>query len=156
MSRVEKPHVLLADDNEATCILITALLQREFVVEIAHDGRATIDKLTTRRYAALLLDLRMPQMDGFTVLEHLRDTQPEMLPNTLVVTAALTERDLARARSFPICELIGKPFDIDHFLTAVRRCAGVEGPEGARLGNVLVSSGSMILLIADLLRQRLM
>lgn len=156
MSRVEKPHVLLADDNEATCTLMTALLQREFMVEIARDGREAIDKLTVRRYAALILDLRMPQPDGFAVLEHLRDSHPEMLQNTLVVTAALTQKDLARVRRFPICELIGKPFDIEILLTAVRRCAGTEGSDGARLGNVIVSSSSMILLIADLLRQRLL
>ena len=65
MSRVEKPHVLLADDNEATCTLLTALLHRDFNVEAAFDGQETMERLRTRRYAVLLLDLRMPQADGF-------------------------------------------------------------------------------------------
>lgn len=157
MSRVEKPHVLLADDNEATCTLMTALLQREFAVESVHDGRQAVEKLTTRRYAALLLDLRMPQTDGFAVLEHLQESSPEMLSRTLIVTAALTQSDLMRARKFPVCGIISKPFEIEHLLTAVRQCAGIEGPgDGTPFGSVLVSSGSVILLIADLVRQRLL
>src|SRR4051812_6256142 len=52
MSRVEKPYVLLADDNEATCTLLTALLHRDFNVEAAFDGRETIERLRTRRYDA--------------------------------------------------------------------------------------------------------
>ena len=157
MSRVEKPHVLLADDNEATCTLITALLRREFTIDVARDGREAIEKLQTRRYVAMLLDLRMPQTDGFAVLNHLQAADPKMLRHILVVTAALTPKDMARARSFPICEIIGKPFDIEKLLSSVRHCAELSDDprEGGSLGNVLCSSGSMILLIADFLRQRL-
>src|SRR5436190_952284 len=79
MSRVEKPRVLLADDNEATCTLITALLYRDFEVEVAIDGREAIEYLRTRKYAALLLDLRMPHTDGFAVLDFLKEHQPKML-----------------------------------------------------------------------------
>src|SRR5882757_5555094 len=103
MSRVEKPSVLLADDNEATCTLITALLHRDFNVEIALDGREAIERLRTRRYAALLLDLRMPQMDGFAVLDFLKEHQPAMLASVLVVTAALTTREIQRAESYGVC-----------------------------------------------------
>jgi len=153
MSRVEKPRVLLADDNEATCTLITALLQRDFNVEIATDGSEAIERLRTRRYAVLLLDLRMPHTDGFAVLEFLKMHQPKMLASVLVVTAALTKREITRAESYGVCGIIPKPFEVETLLAAVKRCTS---PEEGTLGPVLCASGPVILLLADLLRQRLM
>ena len=154
MSRVEKPYVLVADDNEATCTLITALLHRDFDVESAFDGREAIERLRTRRYAALLLDLRMPQSDGFAVLDFLKEHQAKMLTRVLIVTAALTRREMDRAGTYSVCAIIPKPFDVETLLDAVKRCTSPD--EGSALGPVLCSSGPVILLLADLLHQRLM
>lgn len=154
MSRVEKPHVLLADDNEATCTLLTALLHRDFDVESAFDGQEAIERLRTRRYDVLLLDLRMPYADGFAVLEFLKEHQPAMLPRVLVVTAAVAARDLQRAASYGLCGVVTKPFEVETLLATVKKCAGLA--EGNPLGPMLCSSGPVILLLADLLRQRLM
>jgi two-component system response regulator PilR (NtrC family) len=123
MSKVEKPHVLLADDNEATCTLITALLHRDYVVEIARDGQEAIDRLRTRSYAAFLLDLRMPRTDGFAVLQFLKENQPKTLDNVLVVTAALTTREVQRAESYGVFEIVPKPFEVETLVAAVKRCA---------------------------------
>ena len=154
MSRVEKPYVLLADDNEATCTLLTALLHRDFNVEAAFDGRETIERLRTRRYAAVLLDLRMPYADGFAVLDFLKEHQPAILSRVLVVTAAVGTRDLQRAASYPVCGVITKPFEVESLLATVKKCAGAD--DGSSLGPMLCSSGPVILFLADLLRQRLM
>ncbi|HXH41529.1 MAG TPA: response regulator transcription factor [Thermoanaerobaculia bacterium] len=154
MLRVEKPCILLADDNEATCTLITALLHREFTVDVAVDGQEAIDRLRTRRYAAVLLDLRMPLTDGFAVLEFLKEHQPRTLTNVLVVTAALTDNEVQRAGSYGVCAIVPKPFELETLLAAVKACALPD--EGSNLGPVLCSSGPMILLLADLLRQNLM
>ena len=154
MSRVEKPCVLLADDNEATCTLITALLHRDFNLEIAADGREAIERLRTRQYAALLLDLRMPHTDGFAVLDFLKEHQPKLMAKVLIVTAALSNRDMERAANYAVCAIIPKPFDVETLLAAVKKCASSD--EGSAFGPVLYSSGPVILLLADLLRQRLM
>jgi CheY-like chemotaxis protein len=154
MSRVEKPHVLLADDNEATCTLLTALLHRDFNVEAAFDGQEAIERLRTRRYAVLILDLRMPQADGFAVLDFLKEHQPAMLPRVLVVTAAVSMRELQRAASYGLCGVVTKPFEVETLLSTVKKCVGIE--ESNSLGPMLCSSGPVILFLADLLRQRLM
>ncbi len=153
MSNPEKPPILLIDDSEATCTLITALLRREFTIEVASDGMEAIEKLRPNHYAAILLDLRMPQHDGFEVLEFLKANNPQMLRKVLVVTAALTRKEIERATSYEICGIVTKPFDIDTLLAAVKDCVSDE--EGGTLGDVFCSSTPMILLIADLLRQRL-
>lgn len=154
MSSVEKPFVLLVDDNEATCTLITAVLHREFTVEVAADGNDAIEKLRTGHYGAILLDLLMPQTDGFAVLEWLKEHSPAQLRNVLVVTAALRDKELARAKAFDICGVISKPFEVETLLDAVKQC--VSGGDGPPIGSVLYSSGTVIILIADLIRQRLL
>jgi CheY-like chemotaxis protein len=154
MSRVEKPYVLIADDNEATCTLLTALLHRDFTVEASFDGQETIERLRTRRYAVLILDLRMPQADGFAVLDFLKEHQPAMLPRVLVVTAAVSRGELQRAASYGLCDVITKPFEVETLLAIVKKCASVD--DGNPFGPMLCSSGPVILLLADLLRQRLM
>lgn len=148
MSRPEKPFVLLVDDNEATCTLVTAILQRDFVVEIATDGREAVDKLRTGNYGAVLLDLRMPQLDGFGVLDFVKANRPDLLPRVLVLTAALSKPEMDRVKEFAICGVISKPFDVEALLAAVKTCVGTGG---SALGTVF--SSSVLLLLADLLRQ---
>jgi len=152
MANADKPSVLLVDDNEATCTLMTALLQRDFQIEVAADGLEAVDKLRTNQYAAVILDLLMPQHDGFEVLDFLQANNPKMLRRVLVVTALLSKREIDRASSYAICGIVTKPFDVDTLLAAVKQCAG-EPDDGGKLGGVFCTP--MILLIADLLRQRL-
>lgn len=153
MPRVEKPYVLVADDNDATCTLLTALLHRDFNVDVAFDGHDAIERLRTRQYAAILLDLRMPQTDGFAVLDFLKEHQPRMLASVLVVTASLTQGELQHAGSYGVCAIVSKPFEIETLLAAVKQCVSLD--EGSSLGPALCTSGPMILLLADLLHQRL-
>ena len=145
---MDKPVVLLVDDNDATVTLVTALLQREFAVDTATDGTDAVEKLRTKHYAAVLLDLRMPHLDGFGVLDFLKANNASMLSRVLVVTAALSRSEMDRAKSYNICAVVAKPFDVEMLLAAVRQCAGADvagrGP--------LFSSG-MILLLADMLRR---
>ncbi|MDQ3280155.1 MAG: response regulator [Acidobacteriota bacterium] len=147
---MEKPTVLLADDNEATCTLITAVLHHDFAVEVANDGIEAIEKLKSRQYAAIVLDLLMPFADGYAVLDFLTEHRPDVLPHVLVVTASLAAREMQRVRSYEIFGVMPKPFEVDALLLAVRRAAGtadVQSPRGP-----LLSSG-MILLLGELLRR---
>lgn len=147
---MEKPLVLVADDNEATCTLITALLQREFAVDVASDGAEAVEKLKRTQYGAILLDLRMPVLDGYSVLDHLRAERPELLRRVLIVTASLAPREMQRVREYDVCGVIGKPFEVETLFTAVQQCAGTSEPQ-FRAGPI-VSSG-MILLLAELVRR---
>jgi two-component system response regulator (stage 0 sporulation protein A) len=146
----EKPVVLLADDNEATCTLIRALLQNEYTVEIASDGGEAIEKLRTRRYDGILLDLRMPVVDGYGVLEYLAGERPDLLARVVVVTASLSPREIDRVRRYSICCLVPKPFEVDVFTNAVRECTG-RGQSG--IHPPILSGGIMLLLAAELMKR---
>ncbi len=148
---MDKPFVLVVDDNEATCTLITALLQKEFTVEVAGDGAEAIDTLRRKSYGAIILDLLMPQLDGYGVLDFLKENQPENILRVLVVSAALTRSDSSRVSQYGVCAVISKPFEVEVLLNAVRKCAGSAVP--AR--GPIISTG-VILLLADLLQRRLL
>ena len=152
MSKLEKPMVLLVDDNEATCTLVTALLQREFEVEVATDGMEAVDNLRIKNYAAVLLDLKMPQLDGYGVLDFIRANKPDMLRSTLILTAALTDREMTSVRTYDVCGVVRKPFEIETLLAAVKACVG---GDALPFGSSILSSG-MLMLLADLLRHRWM
>jgi CheY-like chemotaxis protein len=122
MSDTERPAVLLVDDNDATCTLVATILKGLYRVDVAGDGEQAVERLKTARYAAILLDLKMPHYDGYDVLEFLRQKDPQVLPRVLVFTAALTERDLKRVGEYPICGIVRKPFDVDDLLAEVKKC----------------------------------
>ena len=153
MPSPEKPSLLIIDDNEATRTLMIALLQREFRIDSALDGLEAIEKLRTNQYAGILLDLRMPQQDGFGVLEFLHANCPDRLRTVLVVTALLTRNEIERAKAFGVCGIVTKPFDVEDLVGAVKQCVGQT--DNGKLGSVFCTSTPMILMIADLLRHRL-
>ena len=153
MSTVARRAVLVVDDNEATSTLLMAILQRDFHVDVAIDGMEAIEKIKTNQYAAILLDLRMPVYDGFSVLDFLKANQPEALPRVLIVTAVIRSRETDRAKEYGVCDIVTKPFEVDTLLEAVKRCVG-EPDNGTRGRNVFCST-PMILLIADLLKNRM-
>ena len=130
---MEKPFVLLADDNEATRTLITALLHHDFVVDLANDGMQAVEKLRSRQYAAILLDLLMPNTDGYTVLDYLSGERPHDLGRVLIVTASLSPAELQRVKGYPIRGIIRKPFEVDVLFSAVKQCANGDGDSHASI-----------------------
>ena len=146
---MDKPCVLLVDDNDATCTLVTAILQRDFAVEVATDGTEALEKLKRGKYAAILLDLRMPPPDGYAVMDVLMESRAELFKRIIILTAALSQRELERIRKYPVCDVIAKPFEVDELIGAVKKCAG-DG--GLAFGNVL--SSGVILLIAEMIQRR--
>lgn len=148
---MDKPCVLLVDDNDATGTLVTAVLQRDFTTDVCCDGVDALEKLKAGKYAAVVLDLRMPPPDGYEIMDAMLKSRPELLKRTIVVSAALSPRESLRLKSYPVAEVIGKPFDVEALLAAVKKCAG---DEGLPLGGML--SSGVLLLIAEMLQRRLL
>ena len=151
MEKPEKPFILLVDDNEPTCTLITALLQKDFEIDVAIDGREAIEKLRTKTYAAIILDLLMPYIDGYGVLDYLRTNNPALLRHVLVVSAAISRNEIVRVQQYNVCAFISKPFEVETLLSAVKQCVATPGGSGGK-----IFSSGVIFLLADLLSHRLM
>jgi DNA-binding response OmpR family regulator len=123
MTDTPLPRVLVADDEPAIRTLVSRVLRREgFDPREAFDGQDAIEQLDAGKYDALVLDLMMPRVDGFGVVEHLIDTNPAMMEKTIVLTAF--PRTAARERLHHLCSIVSKPFELHELVTLVRECAG--------------------------------
>ena len=71
-------------------------------------------------YDALVLDLMMPHVDGFTVIRQLIQTNPQLLSRTVVATAY--PKDVAKRQLDEVCKVLIKPFDTAELIEAVREC----------------------------------
>ncbi|MGA7616112.1 MAG: response regulator [Thermoanaerobaculia bacterium] len=149
----EKAKILLVDDNESTCTLISAILRKNADTDICTDGTEALEKLRTRVYDVILLDLKMPGVDGYQILEHLGSEKPAILSRVLVVTAALSERDQAKIRKYPLAGVIAKPFEVEQLAATVDRCLRSNGHSG--IGTIF-AVGPMMLLLFDVIHHRCM
>ena len=114
--------VLVADDDIHINALISRLLEREgFEVVRVRDGQDAITQIDERDVDILVLDLMMPRVDGFGVMNHLEKTRPQLLRRTIVVTAFPESETILGFRH--VCRILQKPFDMSALLAAIRDCA---------------------------------
>jgi two-component system response regulator HydG len=144
---VEKLFVLLADDNDAICTLVTAILQKDFNVDIASSGSEAVECLKKRPYAAIILDLAMTDPSGSPLLDVIAAQFPALLTR-IVALAANEDAQLQHAKNNGVCAILNKPIDLELLSDAVKRCTS---RTGSSLHSPLVS-GSMLLLLADFLQ----
>jgi DNA-binding response OmpR family regulator len=113
---------LICEDDAAIRALVRTVVQREgFAVDAVADGKEGIEKMASGCYDLVLLDLMMPDVDGFAVVNFLKRRRPSSLKRVIVMSAAgsVVRGDFPE----PICKLLPKPFDIDQLTSAVRTCA---------------------------------
>jgi CheY-like chemotaxis protein len=122
MTDTKPPRVLIADDEDAIRTLVVRMLRRAgFDPVEAADGEQAIEQLDGGGFDALVLDLMMPRVDGFGVVEHLIETQPRMIEKTVVMTAF--PKTAARERLHHLCSILSKPFDMHELIRHVQDCA---------------------------------
>lgn len=117
--------VLLVDDNEINALLGRAALEHDgHGVAVVEDGLAALDAIAAAReagqpFAAVLMDLHMPGLDGFTAIRELRAGEPAEAPRALVVavTADATPSAAERALACGADAVLVKPIDRDRLAT---------------------------------------
>jgi CheY-like chemotaxis protein len=117
-----RQRVLVADDDQSIRQLVTTIVKREtFTVDSAADGREAIEYLKTHEYAVVLLDLMMPRLDGFGVLEWMKSNPPLIKPIILVITAYADQR-FKEVDSELVAGVLRKPFEVAELGNLVRAC----------------------------------
>lgn len=104
------PKILIVEDNEAAIIQIKAVLESSgYIVDIARGGQEAIDYVSHTAPDAIILDLMMPEIDGFAVLEKIRGTKATLKIPVLILTAKdLTKEDFKRLSANNIQQLVQK------------------------------------------------
>lgn len=123
LSGLEKsPRVLVADDDRPICRLLATIIRREGLeVDCAEDGKEALDLLQQHNYAVILLDLMMPRVSGFDVIEHLKEHPPALKPIVLVVTA-YADQKFKSVDSDIVAGVIRKPFEVADIGNLIHLC----------------------------------
>lgn len=114
--------VLVVDDEPQVVWMLQFSLEAEgFQTFAARDGRTALDELRQHRPQLMLLDIMMPVMDGWSVLQEIRDLPEGERPRVVVVSARATLRDRAKAAELGAVAFVAKPFNVDDLLGVLNR-----------------------------------
>jgi CheY-like chemotaxis protein len=113
---------LIVDDDPAILRLFEAIAKRERIdCDLASNGSEAIAALKTREYSLLFLDIMMPRIDGWGVLDYLRMRSKARVPSIFIVTAFL-DQSVSAADSEIVTGIIYKPIDTDDIARLMREC----------------------------------
>lgn len=116
---VEKPPVLVVDDEYGPRESIAFSLMGEFAVDTAERAKEALSKLRAKPFAAVVLDIRMPEMDGIRALEELRKIDPHV--SVIMLTGYGTLHTAQQAMVAGANQYLRKPPDIPELIEAVRK-----------------------------------
>lgn len=108
---------LIVEDDPTIRKLVGKLLSRRGIeVDMAADGRAAIDRLRQSRYSVVVLDLMIPEANGYEVIDAVREIDPQL---PVAIVSAVSQQALTKL-DFEIVRLVvSKPFDVDELGRAV-------------------------------------
>ena len=118
---VDKPPVLVVDDEYGPRESIAFSLSGEFSVDTAERAKEALAKLQAKPYAAVVLDIRMPEMDGIRALEELRKIDPHV--SVIMLTGYGTLLTAQQAMVAGANQYLRKPPDIPELIESVRKQA---------------------------------
>jgi excisionase family DNA binding protein len=122
-ARADRPRVLVVDDEASIRELLTRTLAlTEYDVEAVGDGRSGLDRLRLASYDLLIADLRMPGMDGLTLIREARRLQPGL--RVIIITGYSSEASAIEAVNLGVVGYLVKPFRVPQVLSAVARALG--------------------------------
>lgn len=115
-----RPRVLVIDDDDEVCeVLREALTDEGFAVATVPHGAAALDLVKHHQPAVIILDLRMPIMDGWSFAEQYRRTAKPAA--SLILLSAIRDLDEA-AKRIGATAWIAKPFELEEVVQKIERC----------------------------------
>jgi excisionase family DNA binding protein len=118
-----RPRILVVDDEASIRELLSKTLAlAEYEVDVAPDGPRALERLRMVPYDLLITDLKMPGMDGLTVIREARRLKPD-LP-VIIITGYSTEASAIEAINLGVSGYLTKPFRVPRVLAAAAKALG--------------------------------
>jgi DNA-binding NtrC family response regulator len=119
--------ILVIDDEQGIRDLLGTLLRRKgYDVVLAESGRKGLELFRQARPDLIVLDLKMPEMDGLTVLRQIRTL--DLRKPVVILTGAGTADAAEQARALGVTEFIEKEFSLHRLGDALKRLLTLSGP----------------------------
>src|SRR6266700_1612728 len=123
----EQKMILVVDDDRELVDAMRAVLERQgFKVIQAHDGHQGKQAIYNQRPDLVILDMMMPRMGGYPVLEHFKDKADA--PPIIMITANEGSRHKAYAEYLGVVDYIRKPFAMERLLETVHKVMNPQPP----------------------------
>lgn len=121
--------ILLVEDNEQNRYLATFLLEQAgYTVVLATNGHMALQLASMQRPDLVLMDMQMPEMDGYEAAQRLHALPGLMNVPLVAVTAFAMESDRQRSREAGFAGHIEKPISTEHFVSQIRSFLPSQGP----------------------------
>ncbi|HET7221241.1 MAG TPA: response regulator [Vicinamibacterales bacterium] len=118
-----RPRVLVVDDEAAIRDLLSKTLAlAEYDVDLAPDGRSALERLRIIPYDLLITDLKMPGVDGLTVIREARRLKADI--PVIIITGFSTEASAIEAVNLGVSGYLTKPFRVPRVLAAAAKALG--------------------------------
>ncbi len=120
------PHILIVDDDVALLEALPEALRLRMApitIDTSDTAQAALERIATTDYDAIVSDIKMPGMDGLTLLQHIRQLRPET--PTLLITGHGDHDPAIQALRYGAYDFIQKPIDRDYFVASLRRAIQV-------------------------------
>ena len=136
--------VLIVDDNEINRDMLARRLRRpDFNLSMAVNGREALSMIQSNLYDLILLDIMMPEIDGYTVLKHLK-ADPRLTDIPVIMISALEEMDsVMKCMEIGAEDYLTKPFDSELLKAAINRCLSNKIPSDPVTSPSLINVSSL-------------
>ena len=119
------PHILVVDDEDALRTVLSSELQSEgYSVVSASDGDEAISVLQQKSFDLVLLDIKMPRVDGFEVLRFLKERYPKT--KVIMLTGFADLKNAIESKKLGAEDFVSKPYDLVDLLTTIERVLSSE------------------------------
>ncbi len=116
--------ILVAEDNLSNQRVLVEMLKRlGYRADAVADGREVIQALERQDYDLVLMDIKMPEMDGITTAQVIRNLRPENGPKIVAITAFALEGDREKCLEAGMDDYIAKPVQMGELAEVLKRCS---------------------------------
>jgi len=139
-----KYRILLVEDESSLCDTIKLNLELEgYTVQIARDGKSALKSFKGERFNLIILDVMLPEMDGFTVCEAIRLENPEI--PVLFLTAKNSSADRVYGLKIGADDYLTKPFNLEELLLRVQNLLrrSVKSADAAALSDYVIGESKI-------------
>jgi PAS domain S-box-containing protein len=127
--------ILVVEDVALNQLLMKTLLQEAgFELDIASNGKIAIEKLSEKSFDLVLMDLQMPEMNGFAATEHIRKKMKLDIP-IIALTADVTTVDLQRCKELGMNDYVSKPIDDKLLFRKINKYMNIERETAKEMDN---------------------
>ena len=114
-------NVLIIDDNEQITKMISSFLDmNNHECTVVNDGKQGLELIKTNQYDSIVLDLAMPEFDGYEILDTLQNEDPSQLSKIIILTASsISIETIRKFKELGVSSCLQKPVDIDQLLSRI-------------------------------------